>query len=234
MGEINTTSALDKAVIGGDLSNLSDADKLTFYNKVCESIGLNPLTKPLEFIRLNGKLVLYARKDATEQLRKINGISIKIMAREKVDDLYVVTAQAIDRHGRTDESIGAISLKGLMGEAAANAIMKAETKAKRRVTLSVSGLGFLDESEVSAIAGAKPLDFDVSTGKVRDDREKAPRISHQAEDMRIALLEFHTNQSEVGNETALELWLGLDEGLKREVWGCLSTAERFWLKSLKA
>ena len=36
------------------------------------------------------------------------------------------------------------------GEFAANAIMKAVTKAKRRVTLSISGLGFLDETEVTA------------------------------------------------------------------------------------
>jgi hypothetical protein len=36
----------------------------------------------------------------------------------------------------------------------ANALMKAETKAKRRVTLSICGLGMLDESEVESIPGA--------------------------------------------------------------------------------
>lgn len=33
--------------------------------------------------------------------------------------------------------------------------MKAETKAKRRFTLSISGLGFLDESEIESVPGAQ-------------------------------------------------------------------------------
>jgi hypothetical protein len=33
--------------------------------------------------------------------------------------------------------------------------MKAETKAKRRVTLSICGLGFLDESELESVRGAR-------------------------------------------------------------------------------
>jgi hypothetical protein len=36
--------------------------------------------------------------------------------------------------------------------------MKAETKAKRRVTLSLSGLGLIDESEVSSIPDAQPAE----------------------------------------------------------------------------
>jgi len=46
------------------------------------------------------------------------------------------------------EATGAVDIKGLTGKNLANAFMKAETKAKRRVTLSICGLGFLDESEV--------------------------------------------------------------------------------------
>src|SRR5258708_36365663 len=37
--------------------------------------------------------------------------------------------------------------------------MKAETKAKRRVTLSISGLGSTDESEIDTIAGARTEDI---------------------------------------------------------------------------
>jgi hypothetical protein len=54
--------------------------------------------------------------------------------------------------GRIDEATGAVTISGLKGEALANAMMKAETKAKRRVTLSMSGLNMLDESEVKDIA----------------------------------------------------------------------------------
>lgn len=154
---------LERAVLQGDLSKLSSTDRIFYYKKVCESLGLNPLTKPFEYISLNGKLTLYARKDATEQLRKIHGVSIEIKAREVVDEVYVVTARATDKEGKIDESIGSVSLSGLKGESKANAMMKAETKAKRRVTLSICGLGMLDESETDSIKGAKivPVEADV-------------------------------------------------------------------------
>ena len=57
--------------------------------------------------------------------------------------------------GRTDESTGVVSIGNLKGDFLANACMKAETKAKRRVTLSIVGLGFLDESEAETIPNAQ-------------------------------------------------------------------------------
>ena len=148
----NGGNLLESVVIGGDLSGLSSNDRVVYYKQVCESLGLNPLTKPFEYMKLQGKLTLYARKDCTEQLRKINNISIEIVSRELVDDCYIVSAKA-SAGRRTDESIGAVSIQGLKGEARANAMMKAETKAKRRVTLSIAGLGMLDENEVETIPG---------------------------------------------------------------------------------
>lgn len=142
---------LEQVLLGGDIEKLNAGQRVSYMLSVCKSIGLNPLTKPFEFIKLNGRLVLYARKDCTEQLRKINGISIKIVAREYTEGVYVVTAQATDKGGRCDESVGAVPIEGLKGENKANAMMKAETKAKRRVTLSISGLGMLDESELESI-----------------------------------------------------------------------------------
>jgi len=146
---------IERAVLAGDLAKLSAADRLNYYTAVCESLGLNPLTRPFEYITLNGKLTLYARKDATEQLRKLHGISVSITNREQIGDAYVVTARATTKDGRSDESIGAVPAGKLGGgEAMCNAIMKAETKAKRRVTLSICGLGIFDEMEVAAIPGA--------------------------------------------------------------------------------
>ena len=152
--EVGVSALVEQVVIQGDLAKLSPADRLAYYRAVCASVGLNPLTRPFEYIILNGKLVLYARRDATDQLRKLHAVTVQIMAREAVEDLYVVTARATDRSGRSDESIGAVALTGLKGEAKANALMKAETKAKRRVTLSICGLGLLDETEVVTVPGA--------------------------------------------------------------------------------
>lgn len=142
---------IEQVVIRGDLRGLSSAQKTSYYAEVCRSVGLNPLTRPLEYITLNGKETLYARKDCTDQLRQLRGISIAIMARETVEGVYVVTARATDKAGRQDESIGAVYLGGKKGDDLANAMMKAETKAKRRVTLSVCGLGLLDETELETI-----------------------------------------------------------------------------------
>jgi ribosomal protein S13 len=44
--------------------------------------------------------------------------------------------------------------------------MKAETKAKRRVTLSIVGLGWTDESEVDSIPGAQAVRVDPETGEI--------------------------------------------------------------------
>lgn len=139
---------LARVVVDGDLSKLSPADRVIYYDAVCRSLGLNPLTKPFELIRLNGKLVLYARKDCTDQLRKIHGISLEAPQTSLHDGTFVVTITARRPDGRTDTDLGAVSVKGLTGDHLCNAMMKAITKAKRRVTLAICGLGMLDETEV--------------------------------------------------------------------------------------
>jgi hypothetical protein len=142
---------LENALIRGDLADLKPEERVMYYNQVCKSLGLNPLTKPFAYLHLNGKTILYALKDCTEQLRTIHGISLTIPARESIEGVYVVTARATKPDGRMDESTGAVTVEGLKGEQKANALMKAETKAKRRVTLSICGLGMLDESEIESI-----------------------------------------------------------------------------------
>jgi hypothetical protein len=85
----------------------------------------------------------------------LHGVSVRIVSRERVDDLYLVQSEASDKTGRTDTSLGVVSIAGLRGEALANQIMKCETKAKRRVTLSICGLGMLDETEVESVRVAE-------------------------------------------------------------------------------
>lgn len=153
-------TAIERVVIAGDLSKLTPDERWNYYRGVCQSLGLNPFTKPFDYINLSGKLTLYAKKDCGDQLRKIHGVSIDITARERIDDLYVVTARATTRQGRHDEEIGAVTIGNLRGDALANALMKATTKAKRRVTLSICGLGMLDETELETIASARPANVE--------------------------------------------------------------------------
>ncbi|ECQ6885964.1 hypothetical protein ACSM7W_001887 [Campylobacter coli] len=139
------------ALVKGDLSKLSDVERASYVKNLCESLGLNMLTKPFEYIVLNGKLTLYANKSATDQLRQIRKVSITKTEVAQVGDIYMVTAYAATPDGRTDCDTGALNIKNLGGDNLANAIMKAITKAKRRVTLSICGLGMFDESELETI-----------------------------------------------------------------------------------
>jgi hypothetical protein len=160
------TGIIESVMIGGDLSRLTPPQRVAYYQAVCKSLGLNPLTKPFDYITLNGKLTLYAKKDATEQLRDIHGISITALDKEIISGCYAVTAHAVNRDGKTDISTGIVFIESLKGEALANAMMKAETKSKRRVTLSICGLGMLDETETDAIPGASRVAVDAETGEI--------------------------------------------------------------------
>ena len=88
-----------------------------------------------------------------------------------------------------------MSIAGLKGEAKANAIMKAETKAKRRVTLSIVGLGWTDESEVDSIPGAQRVAVDTSTGEIigatvtQQQQQKAPRVIERDPDPIVEAVE---------------------------------------------
>jgi hypothetical protein len=148
------TAALEAYIAAGDIGRLNPDQRIALYRSVCQSLGLNELTQPFQYLNLSGKTVLYATKSCTEQLRQLHGVSVIEMRQERVDDCLIVTVSVRDRTGREDIATGAVSLAGLKGEALSNAFMKAETKAKRRATLSVCGLAVLDESETDSIAGA--------------------------------------------------------------------------------
>jgi hypothetical protein len=158
-------------ICNGDLSKLSPAQKLDYYAAYCTRLGLDPVTQPFRILRLNGKEVLYCDRGGAAQLNANRKVSHSIVAREVVNDCYVVTARATLLDGRHTESIGAVPIKGMSGEALCNAYMKAETKAKRRSTLDLCGLGMLDEIEIDSIPN-------VSTAAI-DDTKHGKTITHE-------------------------------------------------------
>jgi hypothetical protein len=153
-----TAETLEEVLGRGDLSKLSSHQRVEYLTGVCKSLGLNPLTRPIRFMNFQGVVTPYATRDCADQLRKIHGISLEVADKDEVEGLFVVTARAKDKSGRTDEDMGAVNIKGLQGDARANAILRAITKAKRRVTLSICGMGFLDESELDTMPGAVRMD----------------------------------------------------------------------------
>lgn len=166
---------MEAVLLAGDLSKLSSDERTSYYLKTCSSLGLNPYTKPLDYIKLSGREVLYATKGCADQLRSLHRISLEITDRKVVGDLLVVTCRASTPDGRVDEDMAAVSIKGLAGEALSNAMMKCTSKAKRRVTLSICGLGMLDETEVHSALAAEQ-DAAPHAERVRPPRSAQPAL----------------------------------------------------------
>ena len=155
MNELTISEKAESAIIEGDLKTLSPGERVAYYNRVCDAIGLLPTTRPFGYIVLNGKLTLYALRGCTDQLRKLHQVSIRIDSITAADGVITAQVSGTDKTGRTDTEIGVVPIGKAQGEELANAMMKALTKAKRRLTLSLCGLGMLDESEVVSITGAQ-------------------------------------------------------------------------------
>ncbi len=140
---------LEKVILQNDLAGLSPTEKVQHIKNVCTVLGLNPLTKPIQLHKFQGKEVMYMAKDGAEQLRKLHNVSIPKLDTDILrNDLYVVKAHAQLPNGRQDCSTAVVSLSGLKGDAIGNAMKKCETQSKRRVTLSICGLGMLSEEEL--------------------------------------------------------------------------------------
>jgi hypothetical protein len=155
--EIVKTQLAEEAIaalaLNGDISKLSLPQKLDYYMRRCKLLDLDPATKPFDYLVLNGRQVLYPNAGCAAQLRFIHGISFSGLKEETTEGLVTATIQATDRTGRTDIDVGAVPLTTKSPADLANARMKAITKAKRRVTLSLCGLHAPDDDDVAAIGG---------------------------------------------------------------------------------
>lgn len=166
---------ISSIVINGDISKLTPQQKVGYYQQFCDRLGLDPLSQPFKLLRLNGREILYCDRSGAQQLNKIHKVSHEIKARETVSGCYVVTAQASTPDGRHTESIGAVPIENLRGDNLCNAMMKAETKAKRRATLDLLGLGILDETETETIPNAQRIP--APDGKAIAEKAEAPKTS---------------------------------------------------------
>ena len=182
------------ALIQGDLSKLTEQERLAYYHQVCHSVGLNPNTKPLGYLSFQGKLTLYATRNCTDQLRAIHGVSLVSHEIKEQNGVLFATVTMRDRNGRTDTDMGAIPVKNLQGDALANAWMKVLTKAKRRCTLSLCGLSTLDETETDTMPGAtivEPAAVQVLEEKKVDPKAEKLVENAKARDKALALSLIH-------------------------------------------
>jgi hypothetical protein len=152
------SASIEAALMQNNYSKLPTDEKVLIYNRTCETLGLNPLTQPFGFYKQkDGSECLYAKRNCADQLRQIHGVTLVECKFEEVGGIYSAIVTMEDKAGRRDMDRGDVYVEHLKGMDLANAKMKALTKAKRRCTLSLCGLGYLDESEVADSPNLKAI-----------------------------------------------------------------------------
>ena len=156
----------------------------------------------------------------------VNRLTTQVVARERVEDTYIVHARVTGPDGRSTDNMGAVPLASLKGEALANAMMKATTKAIRRTVLAHCGLGMFDDTEVDATPNAARVD--IVTGEVTPPAmlvlDPRPDTSDVDPDRAIDAVQTFINRANAGDEPGiLEHWSKVqkDQAFAAKVWDLL-------------
>lgn len=139
----------------GDISGLSASDKLHLYTAQCARMKLDPMTRPLETLYLNGKEILYVRSNATDMLAVLHCVTRETTVSPTVRDyagtkLLFCEVRCTLPSGRSETEVATLAINP---KTIINDVMKVSTKAKRRGTLSITGAGMMDSSEFETIPG---------------------------------------------------------------------------------
>ena len=126
---------------GGKCDNLTKDQQAEYKKFLCAKIGVSPTLQPVDLIPTKNGLRPYLNKGASELIRDTRKISITGLEVAEQNGMFVVTCKVRGANGRIDCDMGACP----KGTEPHNALMKAVTKAKRRATLSMCGLGAIIE-----------------------------------------------------------------------------------------
>lgn len=207
----------------GDFTHASDAERAAAIIHRCNAIGLDVRTAPFQFIQTGygdkAKTIMYAAKSCSEQLALREKISIRhieappamvaaLRGREE-GEYIIVAVEASTPDGRVAQAVGALPLfkesyvqggprgakqrTDLAGDDLVNAIMKCETKAKRRAILQLCGLGALDESEVETIPNAKQVPQPSMDESLERHLGPEPPVNHNARLGMVAAMAIRSN-----------------------------------------
>lgn len=247
-GGLAATALLEAVAGGKDTRALGSNDRRALLASLNRQLGLNPLSGGVQFLLTNGRETLYVTKQGTDQIarrEKLVRETLKGPCVETMEGVKVVICQVCVKHpdGRAETCTATLpfSTGGLV-----NDLMKVETKAKRRATLSLCGLGMLSEDEIETIPGARTVPADVLAEPVvtapplmpvaQRDAEAAEREAIQSESSapssgaaQAALDAFYARVGEVEMPgEAVMVWLKhraalapLDDAARKEAWSSL-------------
>lgn len=201
MSNANTDLNLIKKILKTDnLATLTPQEREEYYLARCESLGLDPLSKPFSYLEMkDGKggtrMVLYFNKNASDQLRGKLKIKFHKPEFKKSDCGEYLQAEVMFElpDGRVEFATAAVPLvkedavwnkqpdgskvkvvKGILPlspDEKANAVMRLETKLKNRATMSAMGSGMMDESELDTLS-----DIIVRTIPNQAQTENSPKV----------------------------------------------------------
>lgn len=145
-------------LFGGDLGKLPPHVQTAYALYRCRLLDLDPMSRPFDLIvTKQGKTILYANRSCTDQLRDRRGITEVERIVERDGDILTIWLKGRDAHGREEWNCGSVFIGTMKGEELALSTMKCMTKAKRRLVLSMSGSGLMDETEVESVPQLRSL-----------------------------------------------------------------------------
>jgi len=160
-------------IVRGSVEDLTPQEMLQYYKAQCDAIGLNPLLRPLYFLRTHkdAPVTLYMGKEGAMQLQALHKVSTEITEEKQFEVgnrlFYQVRTRATLPDGTTHENMGVVQLNG-DGRNVENDMLKCVTKSHRRAILAITGNGALDETEIETIPGATKVHVDLETGEYTD------------------------------------------------------------------
>jgi hypothetical protein len=209
----------------GNVSQLNDTEKDFVLSKLCERYDLDPILRPFDLISFRGVAKFYMTASATNQLADKKKLSRKVVSIELDAEKMIArcSVQVSDPSGRCEDSNAFISIgkylppskdnpvmkKVLLdGEDLANALLKLETKAKRRATLSFFGIldagaDFEDKPTVQPDPFIDVKDSEdepkklVEAKKPRKTAEKTEEIKKPEKTEQIPLVQTKTKEDEI-------------------------------------
>lgn len=142
-----------KFVPRSDIDKMSELEQRQYYLDACEYFQVPPELNVLYFTYFDSGdgarvKVLAAKKGATDIIRDRLHINITELTDKMVNGSIVFFAKGMNGKGRFEMATGAKYIEGLKGQDLDSAIMTAQTRALKRLTLQFAGGGLLDESEV--------------------------------------------------------------------------------------
>jgi hypothetical protein len=130
------------ALMRGNLQGLTKGQIADVVAMLADKMGVDPSLAPIDVIPTReGKLVPYINARGAAQLRRMHNLEVIAMELVKERPGLVVLRCTLRRgDGSTDMAIGAAEYREDRPQDEANAWMRAETKAKRRATMSAVGI----------------------------------------------------------------------------------------------